>query len=165
MKRFNRSNPWRFVVILSFSITWLATSVGYASAASWNGIEPLKSRREEVLKTLGKPVAEDSNGALHFVVAGGTVSVLFVDQKFVNNKKLRVNLEGTVLEIVLQHDHSNDTPETMNLPKNHNFVRDDVQNASIFRNIKDGIVYTFLDGKLRTTRLTFSDSQLFRARR
>jgi len=165
MKRFNRWNPWRAFVILSLSITCLATSAGFASAATWNGIEPLKSRREDVLKTLGKPIAEDTNGALRFVVAGGMVSVVFVDQKFVNNKKLRANLEGTVLEIVLQHDHSNDTPESLSLPKNRSFVRDDVQNASIFRNMKEGIVYTFLDGKLRTTRLTFSDGQLVRARR
>src|SRR5437660_12548536 len=100
MKRFHRWNPGRVLVILLLSLAWLATSVGFASAASWNGIQPLKSRREDVLKTLGKPVAEDSNGALRFVVAGGTVSVVFVDQRFVNNKKLRPNLEGTVLEIV-----------------------------------------------------------------
>src|SRR5437667_12053838 len=131
MKRFNRSNPWRFVVILSFSITWLATSVGFASAASWNGIEPLKSRREDVLKTLGKPVAEDANGALRFVVAGGTALVVFVDRKFVNNKKLRPNLEGTVLEIVLQHDHSNETPQSMNLLKHRAFTHAHMQNAPI----------------------------------
>ena len=160
-----KRSPWRVLVILLLSLVWLATSVGFASAASWNGIQPLKSRREDVLKTLGKPVAEDANGALRFVVAGGTALVVFVDRKFVNNKKLRPNLEGTVLEIVLQHDHSNETPQSMNLLKNRAFAHDDMQNASIFRNLKDGIVYTFLDGKLHTTRLTFSDSELARARR
>src|SRR5438552_8110313 len=157
-----KRNPWRVLVILLLSLAWLATSVGLASAASWNGIQPLRSRREDVLKTLGKPVAEDANGALRFVVAGGTVFIVFVDQRFVDNKKLRPNLEGTVLEIVLQHDHSNDTPESMNLLKNRAFVHDDMQNASIFRNLKDGIVYTFLDGKLHKTTLTFADRQLDR---
>ena len=53
----------------------------------------------------------------------------------------------------------------MKLLKNSAFVRDEKQNISIFRNPKDGIVYTFIDGKLKTTRYTFADGQLVRARR
>ena len=70
-----------------------------------------------------------------------------------------------VLEIILQHEHSSDTPESMSLLKNKEFVRDEVQNASIFRSNKSGMVYTFVDGKLRTTRFTFSEAQLAKMRR
>lgn len=160
----HRRHSGLILLLLSFSLVSLAT-LQAANAGTWNGIEPLKSRREDVLKILGKPVSEDAQGALRFAVAGGNVSVVFVDQKFVSNKKLRADLEGTVLEIVMQHDHSTDTPESMNLLKNHNFIRDNMPHAQIFRNMKEGIVYTFLEGTLHTTRMTFSDSQLERARR
>ena len=93
------------------------------------------------------------------------VTISFVDDKFVNTKKLRSDLAGTVLEIVLQHERSSNTPESMKLLNNKGFARDETGNAAIFRNPKEGIVYTFLDGKLKTTRYTFSDAQLGRARR
>jgi hypothetical protein len=153
------SLKWTLLVVCAFA------SALNAHAASWNGIEPLKSRRDDVLKILGKPVREGKTGTLHFEVAGGDVIVSFVDEKFVNTKKLRPELVGTVLEIVLQHGHSSDTPESMKLLNNKVFGQDRIQNATIFRNPKEGIVYTFLDGKLSTTRYTFSDGQLGRARR
>jgi len=158
-------NLFRLFVIVAVPILSLMALVDTAHAASWNGIEPFKSRREDVLRILGKPIAESTGGALRFTVAGGLVSVNFVDQKFVSNKKLRANLEGTVLEIVLQHEHSTDTPESLSLLKNRDFIHDAMQNATIFRNPKEGIVYTFVDDRLRTTRFTFSDGQLDRARR
>lgn len=136
-----------------------------ASAASWQGIEPLKTRRAEVVQILGPPISQSPEGVLRFNVSGGSVQVSFTDEKFVTAKKLRAELAGTVLQIVLQHEHSSETVESMNLPKNHNFVRDDLRNAVIFRNVKDGIVYTFIDGRLKTTRYTFADTQLARARR
>lgn len=136
-----------------------------ANGASWNRIEPLKSRRADVVQILGQPISESPDGALRFTVAGGSVQVSFVDEKFVTTKKLKPELAGTVLQIVLQHEHSSDTPESMNLLKNRQFVRDNIQGVSIFRNIKEGIVYTFIDGTLKTTRYTFADGQLFRARR
>jgi hypothetical protein len=136
-----------------------------ANAASWQGIEPLKTRRAEVVQILGQPISQSPEGVLRFNVSGGSVQVSFTDEKFVTAKKLRAELAGTVLEIVLQHEHSSETVESMNLPKNHNFVRDEVRNVAIFRNVKDGIVYTFIDGRLKTTRYTFADSQLARARR
>src|SRR5207247_4222435 len=108
----------------------------------WNGIEPFKSRRADVVQILGQPVSESSEGALRFTVSGGSVQVSFVDQKFVTTKKLRPELAGTVLEIVLQHEHSSDTPESLNLPKNRDYVRDDVRYISTFRSIKNGVVYT-----------------------
>jgi hypothetical protein len=155
----------RAIAVLILTIlTWtgLARNVG---AAPWNGIEPFKSRRDEVVKVLGKPIGESSEGALRFAVSGGTVLVSFVSEKFITNKRLRPELAGTVLEIVLQHEHSSDTPESMNLMTNKDFVRDEVQNAAIFRSNKSGIVYTFVDGTLRTTRFTFSEAQLARMRR
>ena len=133
---------------------------GISKGASWNRIEPLKSRRADVIKIMGPPVSESPEGGLRFKVSGGSVQINFVDGKFVTTKKLSRELEGTVLQIILQHEHSSDTPESMNLLKNRQFVRDDIKGISIFRNGKEGIVYTFIDGTLKTTRYTFADGQL-----
>ena len=135
-----------------------------ANAGSWRGIEPLKSRRADVLKILGTPLTEAANGPLTFQVMGGTVAVFFVDQNMVRAKRLRQDLAGTVLQIVLQHENSSDTADSLGLLKNHSFTREDAKEAVIFRNLKDGIVYTFVNGKLRTTRYTFSEDQISRAR-
>jgi hypothetical protein len=152
-------------VFLILTILACASFAINAGAAPWNGIEPFKSRRDDVVKVLGQPTGQSSEGALRFAVSGGTVLVSFVSEKFITNKRLRPELAGTVLEIVLQHDHSSDTPESMSLLQNKEFVRDEVQNAAIFRSNKSGIVYTFVDGKLRTTRFTFSEAQLAKMRR
>lgn len=136
-----------------------------ARAASWNGIEPFKSHRADVIQILGQPIGESPDGALRFSVMGGSVQVSFVNEKFVAAKKLRPELAGTVLEIVLQHEHSSDTPESLKLASNRSFTRDETQSSLIFRNPKDGVVYTFMQGTLRTTRYTFADGQLSRARR
>jgi hypothetical protein len=158
-----RRRPLILVVVV-LTLGWL--SFGRATkAASWQGIEAFKTRRADVVQILGTPISETPNGVLRFTVSGGSVQVSFADEKFVTAKKLRPELAGTVLEIVLQHEHSSETAESMNLLKNHSFVRDEVRNAVIFRNMKDGLVYTFMDGRLKTTRYTFADSQLSRARR
>ena len=136
-----------------------------ATAASWQGIEPLKSRRADVEQILGKSISVNPSGPLLFKVLGGTVSVSFVDANFVRTKKLQPELEGTVLQIILQHENSSDTPESLKLLKNRDFDREDAKNAVIFRNLKDGIVYTFILGNLKTTRYTFSENQIGRARR
>lgn len=117
------------------------------------------------MKILGQPVSESPDGVLRFNVSGGSVQISFVNEKFVTAKRLRPVLAGTVLEIVLQHEHSSDTADSMNLLKNRDFTRDDARNISFFRNIKAGIVYTFIDGSLKTTRYTFADGQLGRVRR
>ena len=150
---------------LAFVVFACASLPTEARAASWHGIEPFKTHRAEVLRILGTPIGESADGVLRFSVTGGSVQVSFVNEKFVTTKKLRPELAGTVLEIVLQHEHSSETPESMNLPKNKDFVRDVARTIVIFRNIKDGIVYTFIEGRLKTTRYTFADSQLSRARR
>ena len=145
--------------ILVVSVLVCASLATEVSAASWNGIEPFKTRRDEVLKIMGQPVGESADGVLRFSVSGGSVQVSFVNERFVTAKKLRPELAGTVLEIVLQHEHSSNTAESMNLLKDRDFIRDDVRNISIFRNIKDGLIYTFIDGSLKTTRYTFTDGQ------
>ena len=135
------------------------------SAASWNGIEPFKSNRGDVKKILGEPIGESPDGVLRFSVMGGTAQVSFVNDKFVAAKKLKPELVGTVLEIVLQHEHSSDTPESLKLLKNAAFTRDETQNSTVFRNMKQGLIYTFFQGTLKSTRYTFADEQLTKARR
>ncbi|MDX6289194.1 MAG: hypothetical protein QOH42_993 [Blastocatellia bacterium] len=114
---------------------------------------------------MGPPVTETADGVLRFNVTGGSVQISFVNEKFVTTKKLRPELAGSVLEIVLQHEHSTETAESMKLLKNRDFIHDDARNISVFRNLRDGVVYTFIDGRLKTTRYTFADSQLGKARR
>jgi hypothetical protein len=153
------------IATLVFSTLACANFATGVKAAAWNGLEPFKTRRDEVLKIMGPPVSESADGVLRFRVSGGSVQVSFASEKFVSNKKLRPELAGTVLEVVLQHEHSSDTPESMKLLTNHDFIRDNVRNISTFRNTKDGVVYTFIDSTLKTTRYTFADGQLSRARR
>jgi hypothetical protein len=154
---------WRWHIAIVIAIMLFGYSE-IARAGSWQGIEPFKSRREDVLKILGPPVTEGRNGLMTFKVAGGTASISFVDENFVRTKKLRPEIAGTVLQVILQHESSSDTPESMGLSKQKGFVRDSSRDAVIFRNLKDGIVYTFINGRLRTTRYTFSENQISRAR-
>ena len=135
------------------------------NAGSWRGIEPLTTSRAEVLKILGTPVTETADGPLTFKVMGGTVTIFFVDQNLVRAKRLRADVAGTVLQVVLQHENSSDTAESLGLLKNKSYTREDVKEAVIFRNLKEGIVYTFVNGKLKTTPYTFSDDQISHARR
>lgn len=166
MKFIANSNLLRGLMLATLGVVSLAL-IGAQSvfAASWNGIEPFKSTRADVIKILGKPIGESTDGVLRFKVMGGTVQVNFVSDNFMKAKKLRPELVGTVLEIVLQHENSSDTPVTMKLLDNKAFVRDETKTTTIFRNLKDGLVYTFMDDKLKSTRYTFADSQLSRARR
>ncbi|HEY5837966.1 MAG TPA: hypothetical protein VIT19_02955 [Pyrinomonadaceae bacterium] len=148
----------------SIAIIALAFCSSAVRAASWQGLEPFKSRRGEVLQALGEPLSDPFGGPLTFKILGGTASFSFVDANFVRTKKLRPELEGTVLQIILQHESSSDTPDSMSLLKNRDFTREEAKDALIFRNLKEGVVYTFLNGKLKTTRYTFSENQISRAR-
>ena len=123
-----------------------------AQAASWKGIEPLKSRRADVERVLGKAARETADGALHFNVAGGRVTVFFLSAKTVAVKKMPPELEGTVIQIVLQHDGAADTPESLGLDKNKRFEREQKGDVLFYNNARDGIAYIFISGKLRTTR-------------
>lgn len=148
----------------TLGIMFVFSIAANASAGSWNGIEPFKSTKADVLKILGQPIGESPDGVLRFLVMGGSAQVSFVNEKFVTAKKLKPQLVGTVLEIVLQHDSSSDTPESMNLLKNSAFTRDETQTSTIFRNMKQGLIYTF-QNTLKSTRYTFADEQLTKARR
>ncbi|HEY0385970.1 MAG TPA: hypothetical protein VGC64_08155 [Pyrinomonadaceae bacterium] len=150
-----------------FSIAALLLFAQASSAASWHDIEPLKSRRADVERALGHPLRDQpgEEGTLQFKVNGGTVTVAFVSARFIANKKLSPELEGTVLQIILQHDNSTDTPESMGLAGKGGFVHEDHQGATIYSNQKEGIVYTFYNGRLKTTRYTPSAQQLGKARR
>ena len=161
---------WYPARVLCAVVVFAAMTVSFSPstrAESWGGIQPLKSRRIDVERLLGKPLNEPSGdeSTLHFNVAGGSVTVSFVNAKFVVNKKLQPALEGTVLQIVLQHENSSDTPDSMNLLKNRDFDRQDERDITVFRNLKGGVTYTFITGKLRTTRYSASADQLVRARK
>jgi hypothetical protein len=136
-----------------FALMLLASGWTDARATSWKGIEPLKSRRADVERALGAPVRETpAEAALHFNVMGGRVTVFFVTAKFVAAKKTRADLEGTVLQIVLQHERASDTPESLGVDKNKNFEREAGDNVVVYRNLEEGVIYTFSNGKLQTTR-------------
>lgn len=131
-------------------------------AASWNGIEPLKSRRADVERILGQPTMNQpgDTGTLHFKVAGGIATVVFVDARFVTSKRLSADLEGTVRQVVLKHANSSDTPESMGLVSKPEFKREDgPDGVTKFSNLKEGIVYTFIGGKLKTSYFTPSTDQ------
>ena len=155
-----RLSSWRVAVS---ALVMLLASVT-ANAGSWHGIEPLKTRRAEVLKILGTPLSDNADGPLTFKVMGGTVTIFFVDQNLVRAKRLRGDVAGTVLQIVLQHENSSDTADSLGLLKNKRYAREDAKGAVIFRDLKEGIVYTFVNSKLKTTRYTFSEDQISHAR-
>ena len=136
-------------------------------AAEWHGLEPLKSRRVDVERELGQPMQQErsATNSLNFKVAGGLVTVTFVDAKFVQTKKLSPELEGTVLLIVLRHENSSDTPESLALANKGGFTREAKGGMIVFYNQKEGITYTFIDGRLKTTRYAPATEQLLRAQR
>jgi hypothetical protein len=152
---------------LIMCLALLLSCYGAVTAAAWHNIEPLKSRRADVEHELGKPVsgAPAESGALHFKVAGGTVTVTFVSAKFVATKKLAPEYEGTVLEIVLQHDNAQDTPESLGLTKNDDFDHNSKGSVDVYQNLKDGVTYTFINGRLSTTRYMASTEQLLHAQK
>jgi hypothetical protein len=142
-----RGLPFLFVVIVALA------GARAARAEAWGGIEPFKSRRADVEKALGKPVEDKpgETGTLRFKVQGGTITVAFVDPRFVAAHHLDEALVGTVRQLVLQHDSATETPDSLKLNGNSAFEHDAQANAEVFRNQRDGIAYTFIDGRLRTT--------------
>ncbi|HYG10658.1 MAG TPA: hypothetical protein VD835_11960 [Pyrinomonadaceae bacterium] len=136
-------------------------------AAEWHGIEPLKSRRVDVERELGQPLQQEmsATNSLNFKVAGGLVTITFVDAKFIQTKKLSPGVEGTVLLIVLRHENSSDTPESLDLVNKSNFTREEKEGMTVFYNQKDGITYTFINGRLKTTRYAPATEQLLRAQK
>ena len=151
-----------FAAALIASLLLAGAVAPAARAASWSGIEPLKSRRADVERVLGKPVEDrpGQTGVLKFKVAGGTVTVAFIDARFVAAHKLASSLEGTVRQVVLQHDSSSESPESLKLVNNGSFQREDRGQVSVFRNTREGLAYTFVSGRLRTTYYTAAAAQL-----
>ncbi len=138
-----------------------------ARAASWKGLEPFVSKRADVERVLGAPKVDQmaQNGTLQFEVTGGAVTIFFVTPKFIAAKRLSPELEGTVLQIVLQHERANDTPESLNVVTNPAFKRQADKGVEVYTNEKDGVIYTFVDSRLKTTRYAYSAEQLARIQR
>src|SRR5215211_854838 len=121
-------------------------SAGAARAATWKGLEPFVSKRADVEQVLGVPVADRyaTDSTLEFNVSGGKVTVFFVTPKFIASKRLPAHYEGTVLQIVLQHEHAQDTPESMNLVTNKSFKREAAGGVEKYTDEKEGLIYTFV---------------------
>ena len=164
---FRRTSLNRAIIALGLGLI-ISTSflVPTAQAGSWSGIEPLRSRRADVERALGSPLAvqPDNAGALQFRVAGGTVTVSFADARFVESRHLSSEIVGTVLQIVLQHENSSETPESLGLINNRSFTREQRENVTVFGNERDGVFYLFLNNRLKTTRYTPSAAQFGRGR-
>jgi hypothetical protein len=162
-----RVHAWRAsAIFVVFVFALFAGFAHTAGAANWHSIEPLKSRRGDVERALGVPVEDKlgETGTLRFKVLGGMVTVSFVNARFVATKKLAPSLEGTVLQVVLQHERAQDTPESLGLINNSNFQREEREGVAHYRNLKDGIAYTFIGGKLKTTWYSPASERLARAR-
>ncbi|HWS86754.1 MAG TPA: hypothetical protein VN282_07305 [Pyrinomonadaceae bacterium] len=140
---------------------------GVARAATWKGLEPFVSKRADVERVLGAPVSDRlaEDGTLEFNVSGGRVTVFFVTPKFVASKKLPAHYEGTVLQIVLQHESAQDTPESMNLVTNKSFKREAKGSVEKYSDDKEGLFYTFVESRLKTTRYAYSMDRLARVQR
>lgn len=164
---FRRIVMLRAVTVVVAALACLLAGVQTIRAAEWHGLEPLKSRRVDVERELGQPIQQEmsATNSLNFKVAGGMVTVTFVDAKFIQTKKLSPNVEGTVLLIVLRHENSSDTPESLNLGNKNGFTREEKAGMTVFYNQKDGITYTFINGRLRTTRYAPATEQLLRAQK
>ena len=158
--RFRKTFASRVLAVVAL-VACLLAGARLTEAAEWHNLTPLKSRRADVERELGKPMpGEGANGALNFKVAGGMVTVTFVTAKFAQTKKLSSDVEGTVLLIVLQHENSSDTPESVGLVNKSGFTREEKGVMTVYTNQKDGITYTFFNGRLKTTRYAPSVEQL-----
>ena len=154
------------LVLAAAALTALLPA-GAARAATWKGLEPLVSRRADVERVLGAPAADryEQDGTLEYNIAGGRVTVFFVTPKFVAAKKLPAHYDGTVLQIVLQHERATDTPESMNLVTNRAYEHRSDKGVDVYVEPKEGLAYTFVDSRLKTTRYSYSAQQLARIQR
>ncbi len=163
-KIFSRSKARGVASGLAAVAAAVLLSAGAARAATWKGLEPFVSKRADVERVLGAPAADryDAEGTLEFNVTGGRVTVFFVTPKFVATKRLPAHYEGTVLQIVLQHDSARDTPESMNLVSNKSFKREAKGGVEKYSDDKEGLFYTFVESHLKTTRYAYSMDRLVR---
>lgn len=148
------------VLAAAFAVLMLAPQE--TRAAAWKGLEPFVSKRADVERVLGKPTADRLaiDGTLRFDLPDGAVTVSFVTPKFIAARKLSSALEGTVLQIVVQHAASTATPESLNLVNNPDFEKVASGPTHVYTNPKDGIYYTFVESRLKTTRYSYSAEQL-----
>jgi hypothetical protein len=146
---------------------YVILSSAQARAATWKGLEPFVSKRADVERVLGAPVADRlaEEGTLEFNVSGGKVTVFFVTPKFAAAKKLPERYTDTVLQIVLQHERATDTPESMNLVTNKAYEHRHDKAVDVYLEPKEGIAYTFVDSHLKTTRYSYSSQQLAKIQR
>jgi hypothetical protein len=146
---------------------YVLLSSAQTRAASWKGLEPFVSKRADVERVLGAPVADRmaADGTLEYNVAGGKVTVFFVTPKFVAAKRLPERYADTVLQIVLQHDRATDTPESMDLVRNKAYEHRHDKGVDVYTEPKEGLAYTFVDSHLKTTRYTYSSQQLAKMQR
>ena len=163
---FRRASARAFALSLAAALVALL-SAGAARAATWKGLEPFVSKRADVERVLGAPAADRYNedATLEFNVSGGKVTVFFVTPKFVASKRLPQHYEGTVLQIVLQHETARDTPESMNLVTNKSYRREGHGGVEKYSDDKEGIFYTFVQSHLKTTRYSYSMERLARIQR
>lgn len=153
----------KIVFVFMFALLF-AMQTQISMAAVWNGIKPLNTSREEVEKILGAPLnAQDGNNPLQFKVMGGIVTIAFVDDKFAATNKLPKEVVGKVRQIVLQHESASTTPEDLKLEGKPDFVKEQNGKVTVYRNEKDGIMYTFIDGTLKTSYYVASASQISRS--
>ena len=150
------------LVVLAAAFAVLMLAPQEARAATWNGLEPLVSKRADVERVLGPPTADRlaKDGTLQFEAPEGAATVFFVTPKFITARKLPPRLEGTVLLILVQHASSTATPGSMKLPANQDFERQVSGPKEIYTNPKDGIYHTFLESRLTTTRYSYSAERL-----
>ena len=163
---FRRAQARNVALSLAAALTVLLTA-GAARAATWKGLEPFVSKRADVELALGAPVADrfSEDGTMEFRVDGGKVTIFFVTPKFVASKRLPPQYEGTVLQIVLQHERAQDTPESLNLVSNKAFKREAQGSVEKYTDEKDGLIYTFVESRLKTTRYAYSMDRLARIQR
>jgi hypothetical protein len=163
---FHRARARAVVLSLAAALAVLL-SAGTGRAATWKGLEPFVSNRADVERVLGAPAADRYNedGTLEFAVAGGRITIFFVTPKFIASKKLPAHYEGTVLQIVLQHQSARDTPESLNLVTNKAFKREAQGSVEKYTDEKDGLIYTFVESHLKTTRYAYSMDRLARIQR
>ncbi len=148
------------VLAAAFAVLMFASQE--ARAATWKGLEPFVSKRADVERVLGRPTTDRlaKDGTLHFALPDGAVTFSFVTPKFIAARKLSPALEGTVFQIVVQHAASTHTPESLKLVKNPDYEVVASGPTQVYTNPKDGIYYTFVESRLKTTRYSYSAEQL-----
>src|SRR5687768_3197471 len=150
------------LAVLAAAVAVLMLASQEVQAATWNGLEPFVSKRADVERVLGKPSADRlaTDGTLRFDLTAGAVTVSFVTPKFIAARKLSPALEGTVLQIVVQHAASTDTPESLKLVKNPDYEVVASGPTQVYTNPKDGVYHSFVESRLKTTRYSYSAEQL-----